>query len=1108
MSYRSDKVDVLFGVAVTALLATGAFLPPVVGGVVTGVATELLAGLIDRNWDSVRSRLLSNEGMLDPDLQKVMQRAFIRAVEKLEKLWWVSPSGAHLRRSSGDVSDSVEAMFRMLRDDVAIVLAEERLGVLATDAEAARAICGNQTELQQALNQAIARYLYGHDEQLISFVRRNLVPQLAQCVVEELSADTPEGRRAWRRFEYIVLVGLQTNTSELLIQQSDLARKINDWASNVQTRDQTEQEEVRQKILGSVVLETGELLMIALTEQFDRSRDEIRGWLDTTTEAIASEAAQTRLGNRVEHEQTRTELADLVNHATSRINQGFAGLRLDLGLSQESAMPVSSEGTAAQELSGSAKLRIRSLPHRPSRLLVGREDLLQELERHLVPMNQSPSTVILWGIGGVGKTEVASTFAHRHAPEFSVVWTINADTPTKLAEDFAKLGLELGLPEANSSDLSDVAGAIRKWLEHADDPWLLIFENANDEGEIGPYLPSLGNGRIIITSRDAAWSRLGQPLHVQPLSEMEGATYLLQSTGDLDAAAARELASEFGGLPIALVQAAAHVEATHLSLRGFLELFRTHNLRLLEEMPSVDASIRSVATIWDLALRKIEEESPEAAQLLTFFSVLSPDSIPLEVISKYRGLFPEPLSSALNDEIAVTRVVRTLLKHSLVEVIDDRTLALHRLVQIVMRDRLTGEELKDRACAAIDLVTAAFPIPPDDVAAWPAAERLTAHGLMALGILEATNTIYFDGGHIRGSIGLYLLARGQFGEAHRILSQSVQIGELVLNPNDPALAKRYANLAAAELAQGSIPTAVQLLERAVAIERASLSPNHPQLATDLSNLATALLDQGDLPGARQRIEQALAIHTGVLGPEHTDVGIDLNNLGIVVSKQGFHREAAVLLQRALAIAETTDGPSHPRVANRLVSLASVHREMGELDEARQLLERAVLIDERAFGLEHPKVSSDLHALAEILGAQGNHSAARPLLERALHIDESNPNATSLQIATSLTEVGIVRMNLADSDGAKPMLERALALRESGLGPNHPGVAASLNNLACAMCAQGNLLDAQQLFERAMTIWEQAGDEPMAARISEVIARIEELTAMQVGGQSPSLGCRG
>jgi hypothetical protein len=94
------------------------------------------------------------------------------------------------------------------------------------------------------------------------------------------------------------------------------------------------------------------------------------------------------------------------------------------------------------------------------------------------------------------------------------------------------------------------------------------------------FLPPAGNGRVLITSQSAVWPP-GQAVEVPVLDTEVAAGFLASRTGDPDERAAMELAGELGGLPLALEQAAAYIQATGSTLAGYVSLFRDRRADLL-----------------------------------------------------------------------------------------------------------------------------------------------------------------------------------------------------------------------------------------------------------------------------------------------------------------------------------------------------------------------------------------------------------------------------------------------------------------------------------------------------------------------------------------------
>jgi hypothetical protein len=164
------------------------------------------------------------------------------------------------------------------------------------------------------------------------------------------------------------------------------------------------------------------------------------------------------------------------------------------------------------------------VPHLRNPNFTGREDLLTQLRTALTSGQPAALTQALAGLGGVGKTQLATEYAYRYATEYEVVWWVRAEEPTTLAADFALLAHELELPEQNEADQAVVVAAVQRWLRQHQ-RWLLVFDNAREPGEMRPYLPQGGGGHVLVTSRNPVWGSMAQRVPVQVLGRAEAVAF-------------------------------------------------------------------------------------------------------------------------------------------------------------------------------------------------------------------------------------------------------------------------------------------------------------------------------------------------------------------------------------------------------------------------------------------------------------------------------------------------------------------------------------------------------------------------------------------------------
>jgi hypothetical protein len=192
------------------------------------------------------------------------------------------------------------------------------------------------------------------------------------------------------------------------------------------------------------------------------------------------------------------------------------------------AFPASAPASPAPRLPGTLPTVWNVGPRNQS--FVGRDGALAGIRARL----RSGGTAVghaLHGLGGVGKTQLAIEYAHRHAA---------------LAR-----ALDLTAPYA------DTAAAVNAVHTHlrSHTRWLLALDNAESPADLRDWLPA-GPGHTLITSRDPGWGELAGHVEVDVLSRAESVALLRTHRPGLGDADADLLAGALGDLPLALAQAA------------------------------------------------------------------------------------------------------------------------------------------------------------------------------------------------------------------------------------------------------------------------------------------------------------------------------------------------------------------------------------------------------------------------------------------------------------------------------------------------------------------------------------------------------------------------
>jgi hypothetical protein len=127
----------------------------------------------------------------------------------------------------------------------------------------------------------------------------------------------------------------------------------------------------------------------------------------------------------------------------------------------------------------------------PVRSFVGRDEQLAALRAKLT--DQGVATLVpaaaLTGMGGIGKTQLALTYAQRYRGEYTLGWWVPSETELGMLTALAELGVVLRLPEQLPP--AELAARTRDALGERSG-WLLVFDNAPDPVAVADYFPGRG----------------------------------------------------------------------------------------------------------------------------------------------------------------------------------------------------------------------------------------------------------------------------------------------------------------------------------------------------------------------------------------------------------------------------------------------------------------------------------------------------------------------------------------------------------------------------------------------------------------------------------------
>ncbi len=702
-----------------------------------------------------------------------------------------------------------------------------------------------------------------------------------------------------------------------------------------------------------------------------------------------------------------------------------------------------------------------------NQLFVGRKEDLRQLAAWLkkgetVVINQAAAVT---GMGGIGKTQLASGFAQRYGKYFSggVFW-LNFAEPELIPSEVAACG---GLSNVNPLD-TRVKQVLSDWQDGI--PRLLIFDNCEDPQLLMQWRPPKGT-RVLVTSRQSNWDpELGiQILPLGPLERPESIDLLQGFREDLgaDDPNLNDIASDLEDMPLALELAGSFLN-THrqdISPGEYLDALRqpeplkVRTLRAGEYSPT--GHDHDVGRAFSIGMEWLQKESQTnrlALDLLKQIAYFAPgEFISLDLIRTSAGA---EKGEGTGFEDGISR----LLDMGLVEDNTKGDLRIHRLVAWFVRDSLPS---KAALLARVDQ------------AILSAAEKANKSGNLAnmwplLPHLKLLTDQAFKGSHelaarLANELAFYLEAIADHPGARSYYKKALAFNQITLGEAHPDTTVSLNNLGGLLTSIGDYKGARSYYEKALVIRRKVLGSDHPDTARSLNNMGHLLQEMEDYAGARPYYEQALAVRRKALGEEHSSTVISLNNLGKLLQAMGDYPGARSYYEQALTINRKVLGEEHPATASSLNNLGGLLQAMGDYPAARSYFEQALAINRKVLGREHPASATSLNNLGKLLQAMGDYSGARSSFEQSLAIRRKVLGEEHPDTASSLNNLGELLQAMGNHAAARPFFEKALLIRRKVLGEEHPATAASMNNLGNLLLAMGDNTGAQSYLEQAQVI---------------------------------------
>ena len=485
----------------------------------------------------------------------------------------------------------------------------------------------------------------------------------------------------------------------------------------------------------------------------------------------------------------------------------------------------------------------------------------------------------------------------------SIFW-IHASNSKRFFQSILKIARECRIPGHDDPKINKSI-LVKDWLQGNNcSSWLLILDNADDyeiffsppkskineldsttgdtESKLGGYIPECAHGSILVTTRNkkaaVKLTRNRGLIEVEQMTPTEASQLVISKLeGDnLDHNQVGLLTTHLENLPLALAQAAAFIRENTISIEAYLQMLSKSDVHLTEllsqsfEEVGRDSEIpNAVVSTWILSFEQIREQCPLASEMLSLMSYFDRQRIPKKFLQYRYGAGANHSNRQASTDLEQENALGVLKAFSFVITgKEDKTVNIHRLVQLSMRKWLVVEEIQDTwAAEALLILLNYFPNGTHENREICNEYLPHAYSILSYRLPPSPNTTIARV-YLLQRISCLRLGEGQWGIAAELLVEAYHLGKKEFGEEHPSTLTSIGNLALTYKSQGRLKEAEELGVQLVEIRKRVLGEEHPDTLTSINNLAFTLQVQGRTAEAIPLMEACVQAGKKVLGPQH------------------------------------------------------------------------------------------------------------------------------------------------------------------------------------------------------------------------------------------------
>lgn len=652
----------------------------------------------------------------------------------------------------------------------------------------------------------------------------------------------------------------------------------------------------------------------------------------------------------------------------------------------------------------------------------GRTVQLRTLEKTLIsnikPSPQNTIVRLIYGLGGMGKTELVRTFVSTHLNDFSVVWFINCATQEQKNQSYRDLAEKLNIPILDKEPPESIQMRVHTYLKtHAQHtkPWLLVYDNV-EKPVSSTEIPQ--GGYLLMTSRHKnVWRDDQDKIELTELRPEESVEILSNITHQ-SSPAVLDLAKELGHFPLALNEAAHYILESQCSIETYLKALKQNPLKA--GMSTEARYEHTVRNVWKITLEKLKNEHEKAYYWLDLFAQLNPDNIPINWI---------------DDEIEKMEVIRTLMNFSLISE-KKGIYSIHRLLQQAVKSTQNEPEIFQEAVKLIEKKREG--LDKDTLTSWQEARIWVGQvDYIILSSLFPNLDEIKQQGQLLHTLGLWKSKYGDLKEGLKYFQKVLEISNKNLGEQNSATLSAYNNVGRNLEMLGQYEEALKYFQKMLEIQITTLGEQHPDIVDSYNTVGFILIDLAEYQKGLEYLQKGLEIRKNTLGEEHPDTANSYDLIGKCLKNLGRREEALQHHQKSLEIRTKILDEQHPSIAASYHLIGSC---LKDAEYSADLHKKALEIERRVLGEQHPDTAKSYSLVAMSLSTLNRNEEALDYQKKALEITKKTLGEQHADVASMYIGIGMCFYKLNRQEEALEYFQKALEIRKKSLGEQHPQVA--------------------------------------------------------------------